>query len=178
MISAIRPHARIIDGNRVEVNNQPAKVQEIIKQATREISKADIRVQKRFTKRMLGALTFPTIGFQGWESAYPIKIKDNLVLERLIQLIKSPEDFDYYATDIEAMGYISTMSLAAPLRQFNPEFNDIYSYLFTKYAKRMKLPMPDGVKVLNKLSSYQMGVLNQLKKRIRRSQWRAIGGKL
>jgi hypothetical protein len=76
------------------------------------------------------------------------------------------------------MGYISTMSFAAPLRNFNPEFNDIQSYLFTKYAQRMKVPMPKGITKLYKLESYQIGVLNQLKKRIRRSQWNAIGGKL
>jgi hypothetical protein len=122
-----------------------------------------------FATTMVAMLTFPTIAFPGWESGYPPLIADKLEIARMIQAMKDPKEFKEYATDEEALGYLSTMSLAGPLRS---ELAEIMVYLFNKVMPKDKIPA--DLEMVKALSPTQMSDLRQLKRNIRKSQWKVF----
>jgi hypothetical protein len=121
----------------------------------------------RWAEDMAAALQMRMIAHQGWESAYPELIKNLVVPARLIQLKNDPRDFEVYATDEEALGYLSTASLAGPPVH---EWADITMYLFNKVMPENKVP--DDLKGHAVLDDYRMGMLRDLKRWIRKKQWK------
>jgi hypothetical protein len=80
-------------------------------------------VAEKFEKTMK-RLFSPIVAYNGWEDIITDEMKNNVLTERLANA-KSET-----GTDMEAMVYLHTASLAAPL---SGEMVNVYSYLFTKY---------------------------------------------
>jgi hypothetical protein len=119
------------------------------------------------TDDIAAAMAFKAIGWPGQE--YPKLIKDRLIESRLLQLMRNAEDFREFATDDEAMGYISSASMPAPL---DNDWVDIYQHLFLKWQKETNQPqLPDFPKQ-KQLTKEQEEMLKQLKRSIRKTQWR------
>jgi hypothetical protein len=126
-----------------------------------------------WAEQTAAAMTFPTIAFKGAESWFPDNLRARLVADRLAQILKTQkginnEPFKEFATDSEALGYISTMSMTAPL---DSEMAEIMQYLFNKVVGSQNVPS-DLKK--DSLPENQMNLLKRLKRDIRKSQWEAI----
>lgn len=78
---------------------------------------------EKFEKTMK-RLFSPIVAYSGWEDMVTDEMKNNILTERLANA-KSET-----GTDLEAMVYLHTASLATPL---SGEMVNIYSYLFSKY---------------------------------------------
>jgi hypothetical protein len=78
---------------------------------------------EKFEKTMK-RLFSPVVAYTGWEDMVTDEMKNNILTERLANA-KSET-----ATDLEAMVYLHTASLAAPIGR---EMFNVYSYLFSKY---------------------------------------------
>jgi hypothetical protein len=85
--------------------------------------------------------------------------------------MKEPEQSKEYATDVEAMIYTMTASLAFPL---NHHWTQIYVYLTKKYLlvwkKKKPEELPDFLRNEIKLDDYERGLLKDLKRWIRKRQ--------
>ncbi|RLI39580.1 hypothetical protein DRO64_10340 [Candidatus Bathyarchaeota archaeon] len=81
------------------------------------------RELERYIKRLFA----PIIVFDGFEGIVTENIIIRVMVERLSDLLSKT------ATDYEAMVYLHTASLAAPLSE---EWQNIYAYLFSKYHPR------------------------------------------
>lgn len=77
----------------------------------------------KFDKTM-GRLFAPVVAYRGWEDAVTNEMKNNILTERLANASSDT------ATDMEAMVYLHTASLATPLGR---DLENVYSYLFSKY---------------------------------------------
>jgi hypothetical protein len=100
------------------------------------------------------ALMDPVIVFsQSWADTTPDWLIDEIRTQRLLQVIKGEKDF---ATDVEALAYISNASLCGPLQG---DMVDIYSYLFTRVLGDRA---PADLR-RESLSDYQMSILRRLK---------------
>lgn len=75
-------------------------------------------------EKTLNRLFAPVVAYKGWEDAVTDEMKNNILTERLANASSET------ATDLEAMVYLHTASLATPLGR---EMVDVYSYLFSKY---------------------------------------------
>ncbi len=78
---------------------------------------------EKFEKTMK-RLFSPIVAYSGWEDAVTDEMKNNILTERLANA------YSETATDLEAMVYLHTASLATPLGH---EIVNVYSYLFSKY---------------------------------------------
>ena len=100
------------------------------------------------------ALTDPIIVFnQSWGDCIPAWLAAEIKTQRLLQVMKGEKDF---ATDAEALAYLSNASLCQPL---DYDMTDIYSYLFTKV---MGDRAPADLRK-ESISDYQMSILSRLK---------------
>ncbi len=100
------------------------------------------------------ALTDPVIVFsQSWADDTPGWLIDEIRAQRLLQVMKGEKDF---ATDAEALAYVSNASLCGPLQG---DMVDIYSYLFTRV---MGDRAPADLR-RESISDYQMSILRKLK---------------
>ena len=100
------------------------------------------------------ALTDPIIVFnQSWGDCIPAWLAAEIKTQRLLQVMKGEKDF---ATDAEALAYLSNASLCQPL---DHDMTDIYSYLFTKV---MGDRAPADLRK-ESISDYQMSILSRLK---------------
>lgn len=77
----------------------------------------------KFEKAM-NRLFAPVVAYKGWEDAVTDEMKNNILTERLANASSET------ATDLEAMVYLHTASLATPL---GSELTNVYSFLFSKY---------------------------------------------
>ena len=78
-------------------------------------------------EKFIRKLFAPIVVFNGFEDIVTEKIVVKVMMERLSDLLSET------ATDYEAMVYLHTASLAAPLSE---EWQNIYAYLFSKYHPR------------------------------------------
>ena len=112
------------------------------------------RELEKYIKRLFA----PIIVFNGFEDIVTEKTATRVMAERVKDLLSET------ATDYEAMIYLHTASLAAPLAK---EWRNVYEYLFSKYhpdeARRM------GV-YRNELSELERRKLEDLKKWIYKRQ--------
>ena len=80
------------------------------------------------------------------------------------------------STDIEALAYLYTASLAQPMPD---EYSEIYFYLTRKsLEKQGKKEIPDFLKDYEKLDEYKMSLLDELKSDIWNTQEKAYKERL
>ena len=82
----------------------------------------------------VGALLDPIIVWPGYEDSVPSKLRDDIILQRLIQNLKEETGL---ASWPEVCAYLMTASLAHP---FNRDWVEIYEYAFAQYVGRDKIP--------------------------------------
>lgn len=120
---------------------------------------------------IVGIFTDPTIVMPGgWGETLPDWIKEAITIERLLMNIKGIRGEEMTGTDAEAVAYLYTASLNAPIDR---DWTDIYLYITTQVIRRhRKVDVPDDIAV-ESLSDYQMGKLRHLKGWIFRQRTRA-----
>lgn len=112
----------------------------------------DSRIDKQIDS-LVAALTDPIIVFPGgWEDTLPDRLKGEIKIQRLVQLMKEEET----ATDAEACVYLYTASLTTPV---NSDWTEIYCYLVTKLKSNA---VPEDISI-ESLSDYRAGLLQELK---------------
>ena len=112
---------------------------------------------------VVGALCDPIIVMPGgWGTPVPDWINSAITMERLIENMKAAKGEYVTGTDTEAMYYISTASLVAPI---GSDWTDIYMYLFTRSIRRHKkeTEVPPDL-VHESLNQYQQQLLDRLKR--------------
>jgi len=112
---------------------------------------------------IVGVFSDPIIVMPGgWGSPVPDWIGPAITMERLIENIKVTKGEYVTGTDTEAMYYLSTASLTAPI---GSDWTDIYMYLFTQVMRRHKkeVDIPDDL-VHESLNQYQQQLLDGLKR--------------
>lgn len=126
----------------------------------------DLDIQKVITE-ILGILYDPIVLFPGgWEDTLPANIWDDVVQERFIQALKAKGKKIEEATDAEALAYLYTASLVAPMPS---EWTHIYLWLGRNRfgANEAKTFLPE------KLTSQEERYLHDLKRWI----WKKRGEK-
>lgn len=135
------------------------------------MQKQSKRETDKHINSLVYALTFPIIGHPMWLTAIPNDIKQLMPIIRMAQLMKEPDAFQEYSTNEEAMIYIMTASLAAPIGH---EWTQIYKHLTRKYMlgwkKQKPEELPDFLNDEIKLNDYEKGLLRDLKRWIRKKQ--------
>jgi len=117
----------------------------------------DPTVEKQIDE-LVGAFTDPIIVMPGgWGDTLPKWIKDRIVLERLAENIKRLRGEEPMGTDAEAMAYLYTASLTAPM---SSEWTTIYFYVFTQV---MGDKAPEELRK-EKLNDYEWGQLQEFKR--------------
>lgn len=124
--------------------------------------KAPSKPKDKSAELMTAAILFPVIAFQGYEEDFPKMLRENIPTMRLMQVMKAPKDFINYATDEEALGYLSTMSLKAPLKT---NAKNVFTHLFNKVMPKEKHEL---TKPLNR---EEQEYVKEIKSYIRRKQW-------
>ncbi len=116
---------------------------------------------KNAIDELAGALTDPIIVWPigGWGDSLPDKIKGDITIHRMLQLMKNEEGV---ATWPEVCAYLFTVTLERPVSR---EWTDIYIYAMNQY---MGDSMPADVKK-ESLDQYEMQLLD----RFRRWLWDA-----
>ena len=127
------------------------------------------KTEKEFVDRMLYVLKAPIIVFKGQEDTVTEEMKTKANLERLSQNIRDSEKEE--CTDYEAMLYISSASLVAPMSH---EWAVLYTHLFLQvYPEHSELQ--EGVE---KPHEYELGLLKDLKAWIYKKQVQALKDKV
>jgi len=112
------------------------------------------------------AIAAPIVGYPPWHQDITDEMKGRVKIERMKALMLN-ENLDM-ATDYEAMVYLHTASLAAPM---NSRWCRIYLYLFKKfYPKKADFISEADATV----SKYELRYLNDLKRWIYRKQKEAM----
>jgi len=102
-----------------------------------------------------GVFTDPVIVCPGgWGDSPPARVKEAITLERLIMEMKATKGETATGTDAEAMWYLSTASLNAPL---DSDWAEIYMYAFTQVYRRHKWGEIPSDLTVDKLDNYRMG---------------------
>lgn len=116
------------------------KEQQLTLNGSAVISKQEQRqVEKDFVDGMLSIFR-PKIVWPGYEGMpIPEQIKTQILIERLI-LARNNEKL---ATETEALWYLSTASLVAPM---DNNWYNIFMYLSRRYLTRTKKELPDFLK--------------------------------
>lgn len=87
----------------------------------------------------------------------PEILKKEIERQRAVQVLKSEYG---EATDAEALAYLYSASLAAPLRS---EYVNIYLYLYQKIMKQIGIQLPPELCEVKSLSDYEKQLLADLK---------------
>lgn len=131
------------------------------------------KAKKEFDRQMnllVRVFFAPTIVWPGgWTDTIPKWLLDYIKIDRMVALMK--KEYDGAATDAEALAYMMPKVMEHALGH---DWTQIYLYLGTqvmKAAKRVEVPKDVAVK---KLTDYQMGMLNRLKRWIWEKQEEAL----
>lgn len=118
---------------------------------------------------ILRSLTDPLVLFHENDGdLIPEDLKFRIEIERMAQTVKAGIDGKIEkATDLEAMAYLMSASLALPL---GTDWVNIYSYLVYNYVKKRKKEVPDFLKGHSKISDYEQKLLDDLKVWIKKKQ--------
>ena len=110
---------------------------------------------------LVGTFTDPIIVYPGgWGEDLPKWLKDAIILERLIENMKTSKGGQPTGTDAEACAYLNTASLTMPM---DSDWSQVYLYVTGKtYTRWHKGEMPDDIRV-ESLNGEQMADLNRLK---------------
>jgi len=119
---------------------------------------------------IVGALFDPIIVYPGgWGDTLPEWLKASITLERLAMNMKALKGEEMTGTDAEAVAYLMTASLTAPM---DHDWGQIYFYVATQTYRRWgKGEMPKDIAV-NELETEQMRDLERLKAWIYRTRSR------
>jgi hypothetical protein len=119
---------------------------------------------------IVGALRDPIIVYPGgWGDTLPEWLKNSITLERLAMNMKAFKGEEMTGTDAEAVAYLMTASLTAPM---DHDWGQIYLYVATQtYQRWGKNEMPADIAV-DKLDNEQMRDLQRLKAWIYRTRSR------
>jgi hypothetical protein len=125
----------------------------------------------RHISELVGALTDPIIVMPGgWGDTLPVWIKEAVTIERLISNMKQLKGEIITATDAEAVAYLYTASLEAPL---DGDWVEIYLYLASKViGQHRKTGIPADIKV-ESINDYQQSELSRFKRWIYETRVRA-----
>ena len=121
------------------------------------------------TFALLYALFAPVVVHPLWPEI-PEKLKEQIKIYRLLNCLQIVREEK--AHEIEALAYLVSASMVAPLRT---EFANVYAYLFSKYFDRIA---PENLKAPKELSDYEKYLLNDLRKHIYEAQVKALKEKL
>ena len=110
---------------------------------------------------LVGTLTDPIIVYPGgWGDSLPEWLKNAIVLERLIENMKTTRGEEPTGTDAEVCAYLNTASLTAPM---DSDWSQIYLYVAGKtFSRWHKSELPDDIRV-ESLNNQQTADLNRLK---------------
>jgi hypothetical protein len=125
-----------------------ASVTNIISQT--DFSKCDL-VAAKFEKT-LKRLFAPVVAHKGWEDAVTDEMRNNILTERLANASSDT------ATDLEAMVYLHTASLATPLGR---DLENVYSYLFSKYYAKQAKEIGVYVDRINEMEQRELAKLKK-----------------
>jgi len=116
----------------------------------------------RWISDLVGVFTDPIIVMPGgWDETLPDWIKKAITLERLLENARHLQRHEMTATDAEAVAYLYTASLTAPL---NNEWTKIYLFLVGKVmAQHQKTEISVDIKV-ESLNDYQHSELKRFKR--------------
>ena len=115
------------------------------------------KVEKQIDN-MVGALTDPIIVTPGgWGDTLPEWIKARITVERLVENMKELHGEQPTGTDAEAMAYLYTASLTAPM---STEWSNIYFYVFTK---AMGDKVPEDLRK-DELTDYEWGLFQDFER--------------
>jgi len=115
------------------------------------------------------ALSYPIVVWQGYEDYVPESLRGRVLMERLVQVYRwassmgADGDSLEEATDVEALIYLHTASLAVPLDR---HWCKVFFYLARKYF----VDEVDFLKEYGELDAYESQLLRELKEWIRRVQ--------
>ena len=117
-------------------------------------------IDKQLTE-LVGTFADPIIvHLGGWGDSLPDWIRGEITLERLVENMRSIKEADgHKGTDAEAVAYLYTASLTAPMTE---NWTRIYLYVASKEMAKHGTEVPDDIKV-ESLSDYELGELNKLK---------------
>ena len=103
---------------------------------------------------LVGSLTDPIIVMPGgWGADLPEWIREEIIVERMIENMKSAKGEEMMGTDAEVVAYLYTASLEAPM---DSDWVEIYLYMASKVMKRhTKQEMPADMRVVEKLTRNQ-----------------------
>jgi len=110
----------------------------------------------------VSTFTDPLVVFNvGWADTIPKWLKDQIILERLIENMRLARGEKPTGTDAEATAYLYTASLCFPPSQ---EWAKIYFYVAGREMRKAKqgVELPEDIKV-EKLTDYELQKLEQLK---------------
>ena len=115
------------------------------------------------------ALSYPIVVWQGYEDYVPESLRGRVLMERLVQVYRwassrgADGDCLEEATDVEALIYLHTASLAVPL---DHHWCKVFFYLARKYFG----DKVGFLKEYGELDAYESQLLRELKEWIRRVQ--------
>lgn len=120
---------------------------------------------------LVGALTDPVIVMPGgWGDTLPDWIKNTITLERLIDNLKQSKGEEPTGTDAEAVAYLYTASLEAPMDR---DWSEIYLYLAGKVISQHRKTAVPGDLQVESLSDYQQSELRRFKRWLYETRVRA-----
>jgi hypothetical protein len=120
---------------------------------------------------LVGALADPIIAYPGgWGETIPEWVKNSITLERLVMNMKALKGEEPTGTDAEAMAYLYSASLTAPM---DSDWTEIYLYLAGRViTQNRKTEIPPDIKV-ESLNEYQQNELRSLKRWLYEARTRA-----
>ena len=122
----------------------------------------DLKVDRQISD-LVGALTDPIIVMPGgWRDTLPSWIKEAITIERLFENVKHLNGEEPTGTNAEAVAYLYTASLTAPMDR---DWAEIYLYLTRKVMlqnKNIEGDVPPDIKV-ESINDYQQGELRRFK---------------
>jgi len=129
------------------------------------------RKPERWISDIVGALTDPIIVMPGgWGDSLPDWVKPAITLERFLENIKHSRGEEPTGTDAEAMAYLYTASLEAPM---DHDWSQIYLYIAGKTMRQhKKVEMPEDIRV-ESINRTQQEDLARLKRWIYNTRTRA-----
>ena len=110
----------------------------------------------KMVEKVVKALFKPIIVHPGWKEV-PENVLRDIRIQRLQQVLKGEEG---EATDAEALAYLSSASMVAPMRS---EWVRIYEYVFQRYLDWNGIPRPEFLREDIKLSKYEESELKRFR---------------
>lgn len=118
-----------------------------------------------FFKSLMSCLFSPIITWPSYEDMVPKEFLEEVRIERMLNNMKALKNNEENeeATDIEALIYLHTASLANPLAH---EWCEIYFYLFKEYLKRKNKEIPEDLDFVKnaEINDFQKKLLRDLKR--------------